>query len=91
MNKKEKLNNLNVDEVVLSEMTIEFLHLSVRSYNALKRAFIMNVADLYVFGENLFKIRNLGVKSAREIMEALIDLGLDVSVFKFEEYYQEEL
>lgn len=54
--------------------SIEALELSVRAYNSLKRAgfdTVGQVAEAVAGGEELRRIRNCGVKSAREIMESL--------------------
>lgn len=59
-----------------TEALIEELNLSVRSYNCLKRAGICTVGDLVERIDNrtdLLKIRNLGTRSADEIMEAIMD------------------
>ena len=59
------------------DMTIEELDLSVRSYNCLKRAAINNVQDLVNKSENeMMKIRNLGRKSLKEVMDKIKDMGL---------------
>ena len=59
------------------EMTIEELDLSVRSYNCLKRAGIVNVEDLTNKTEDdMMKVRNLGRKSL-EVTNKLRSLGLD--------------
>ena len=60
------------------EMTIEELDLSVRSYNCLKRAGIVNVEDLTNRTEDdMMKVRNLGRKSLEEVTNKLHSLGLD--------------
>ncbi len=60
------------------ETTIEELDLSVRSYNCLKRAGIINVEDLTnKTEEEMMKIRNLGRKSLEEVTNKLHSLGLD--------------
>lgn len=59
------------------EMTIEELDLSVRSYNCLKRAGIVNVEDLTNKTEDdMMKVRNLGRKSLEEVTNKLHSLGL---------------
>ena len=59
----------------LTEAPLEDLELSVRSYNCLKRAGMQTVGDL-VEGidsrADLLKIRNLGMRSANEIMQAVM-------------------
>ena len=60
------------------ETTIEELDLSVRSYNCLKRAGIINVEDLTNrTEEDMMKVRNLGRKSLEEVTNKLHSLGLD--------------
>lgn len=62
---------------------IEELDLTVRSYNCLKRAGINTVEDLTGKTENeMMKIRNLGLKSFKEIKDILESKGLG---FKEEE------
>ena len=58
---------------------IEDLELSVRSYNCLKRAGIHTLQDLVNKSENdMMKIRNLGKKSLKEVLDKIKDLGLDL-------------
>lgn len=55
-----------------SQILIEELQLSVRAYNCLKRAQINSVADLLNYSqEELLEIKNFGLKSANEVIEAL--------------------
>ncbi len=55
------------------ETTIEELDLSVRSYNCLKRAGIINVEDLTnKTEEEMMKVRNLGRKSLEEVTNKLL-------------------
>ena len=59
------------------ETSIDDLELSVRAYNCLKRAAINNVQDLVNKSENeMMKIRNLGRKSLKEVMDKIKDMGL---------------
>ena len=59
------------------ETSIDDLELSVRAYNCLKRAAINNVQDLVNKSENeMMKIRNLGRKSLKEVMDKIKELGL---------------
>lgn len=52
------------------DLPIEELELSVRSYNCLKRVGLLTIGDVLKLNrEELFKIRNLGELSAREIIE----------------------
>lgn len=59
------------------ETTIEDLDFSVRAYNCLKRAGIHTLQDLVNKSENdMMKIRNLGKKSLKEVLDKIRDLGL---------------
>ena len=59
------------------ETTIEDLDFSVRVYNCLKRANIHTLQDLVNKSENdMMKIRNLGKKSLKEVLDKVRDLGL---------------
>ena len=64
-----------------TEALIEELYLSVRSYNCLKRAGMRTVGDLVegIDGRtDLLKIRNLGMRSANEIMQAVMEYQYDL-------------
>lgn len=59
------------------ETSIDDLELSVRAYNCLKRAGINNVQDLVNKTENeMMKIRNLGKKSLKEVIDKIKEMGL---------------
>jgi DNA-directed RNA polymerase subunit alpha len=59
------------------ETTIEDLDFSVRAYNCLKRAYIHTLQDLVHMSESdMMKIRNLGKKSLKEVLDKVRDLGL---------------
>ena len=59
------------------ETPIEELDLSVRAYNCLKRAAIHNLSDLTSMSEaEMMKIRNLGKKSLKEVIDKIKDMGL---------------
>ena len=59
------------------ETSIDDLELSVRAYNCLKRAAINNVQDSVNKSENeMMKIRNLGRKSLKEVMDKIKEMGL---------------
>ena len=59
------------------ETTIEDIDFSVRAYNCLKRAGIHTLQDLVNKSENdMMKIRNLGKKSLKEVLDKVRDLGL---------------
>ncbi len=59
------------------ETQIEDLDFSVRAYNCLKRAGIHTLQDLVNKSDSeVMKIRNLGKKSLKEVMDKVKDLGL---------------
>ena len=59
------------------ETSIDDLDLSVRAYNCLKRAGILTIRDLVEKSENeMMKIRNLGKKSLKEVIDKIKDMGL---------------
>ncbi len=59
------------------ETPIEEVEFSVRAYNCLKRAGIHTVQDLVDKRESeVTKIRNLGKKSLKEVLDKVADLGL---------------
>lgn len=59
------------------ETSIEDLDFSVRAYNCLKRAGIHTLQDLVNKSENdMMKIRNLGKKSLKEVLDKVKELGL---------------
>ena len=59
------------------DMTIEELDLSVRAYNCLKRAGIHTMQDLIDKREvEVTKIRNLGKKSLKEVLDKVKEMGL---------------
>ena len=64
--------------VKILETSIDDLDLSVRAYNCLKRAGITSLKDLVNKSENeMMKIRNLGKKSLKEVMDKVKDMGLN--------------
>lgn len=59
------------------ETSIDDLDFSVRAYNCLKRANINTLGDLIEKSElEMMKIRNLGKKSLKEVMDKIKDMGL---------------
>ena len=69
-NEKEKVMEMNIDE----------LELSVRSYNCLKRAGINTVEELTnKTPEDMMKVRNLGRKSLEEVLAKLKELNLELN------------
>ena len=64
--------------VRILETSIDDLDFSVRAYNCLKRANILTLKDLVDKSENeMMKIRNLGKKSLKEVMDKVKDMGLN--------------
>ena len=70
---------------------ISYLELSVRSTSCLNRASCNKISDILAMGSNIFKIRNLGIKSAREILLSLKCLGFEINRFGFNKHFKEEL
>ncbi len=87
INLSEKANEVNVivekvvDEVEdVTDMNIDELELSVRSFNCLKRAGINTVRELCDrTPEDMMKVRNLGRKSLDEVLAKLKELGLSLN------------
>lgn len=64
--------------VKILETSIDDLDFSVRAYNCLKRANILTLKDLVDKSENeMMKIRNLGKKSLKEVMDKVKEMGLN--------------
>ena len=61
----------------ICETSIDEMQLSVRAWNALKRAGINNIGELIdvIQGDGLMKIRNLGRKSMVEIKTKILETG----------------
>ena len=60
------------------ETSIDDLDLSVRAYNCLKRAGILTLRDLTDKSDNeMMKIRNLGKKSLKEVIDKVKSMGLN--------------
>lgn len=60
------------------ETKIEELELSVRSFNCLKRAGLLTIADIIDKSEQeMMKVRNLGKKSLEEVINKVHSLGLE--------------
>ena len=61
------------------ETLIEDLDFSVRTFNCLKRANIKTLKDLVDKKQSDFmKIRNLGKKSLKEVLDKIKDMGLSL-------------
>ena len=84
---EEKSTNTTLDR------KIEDLDLSVRSYNCLKRANINTVGELtQKTEEEMMKVRNLGRKSLKEVVQKLREIGLDLknSTSLFDDDFDDE-
>ena len=71
--------NRNDEPIIyLGSTTLDELNLSVRTTNALARRCIETVDDIIESMEDdvFFKIRNLGVKGSKEVIEKLISIGV---------------
>lgn len=69
------------------EKRIEDLDLSVRSYNCLKRAGINTIGELTQKSEEeMMRVRNLGRKSLKEVVQKLREIGLHLKHSYGEEY-----
>ena len=84
--------NINVSlwfSVTARDAGIEQLELSVRSYNALRRAGIETVSQLVVgFNEGRIKsVRNLGAKSFREIQTRILVYGFELLTEKEKRHF----
>ena len=69
----------NIDDTKTKalELSIDELEFSVRAYNCLKRANINTLQDLTQKSENeMMKIRNLGKKSLKEVIDKVNEMGL---------------
>ena len=68
------------EPVSKTDMSIDELELSVRSYNCLKRAGINTVKELCKkTPEDMMKVRNLGRKSLEEVLAKLKELGFSLN------------
>ncbi|WP_066900367.1 DNA-directed RNA polymerase subunit alpha [Streptobacillus notomytis] len=80
---EEELEVEDLDDNQLSlveETRIEELGLTIRSYNCLKKVDINTVGELIkLTKEDLKKIKNLGNKSAKEIIEKMKEYGYEMS------------
>ncbi len=79
---EQKKYMIETEEKVIDsklDKKIEDLDLSVRSYNCLKRANINTVGELtQKTEEEMMKVRNLGRKSLKEVVQKLREIGLDL-------------
>lgn len=70
-----------IDEQLAQDLAlpVEELHLTVRSYNCLKREGIHTVGELVTRSEqDLMDIRNFGAKSIDEVKAKLVEMGLSL-------------
>lgn len=81
---------LSLTKYPTSSIKIEELELSLRSYNCLKRANINTIEELISkTQEDLLKIRNLGRKSTKEIIEKLKSFGYELKKSFDEEFLED--
>jgi hypothetical protein len=59
------------------KMPIEYLELSTRTFNCLKKAFFNTVLDI-IRHEQLMMVRNLGEKKYTELRQKLLEYGIDI-------------
>lgn len=73
----------------ISNMTIDDICLSVRTYNALKRHGVLNLEELSKYTiEDFLKLRNMGITSANEIYNAI--RNIDGNMIINENSYDED-
>ena len=73
--------NVDDSKTKALEMSIDELEFSVRAYNCLKRANINTLQDLTQKSENeMMKIRNLGKKSLKEVIDKVKELGFSFRI-----------
>lgn len=62
-----------------TDVDIDEMELSIRSYNSLKRAMINNISDLEgMTVDDLMRVRNLGRKSIEEVMAKAKEWGIEI-------------
>lgn len=88
LKKEELINSINAanftKEELLETKSIEELDFSVRTFNCLKRSKVNTLNDLIKMSDDdLYKVRNLGRKSLREIKEKLKERGLSLKWIYF--------
>ena len=77
--KLEKYESIPKSKVEPKKINIDEMELSVRSYNCLKRAGFNFVDDLDgKTVSDLKKVRNLGMKSLREVVEKAREFGIEI-------------
>lgn len=73
-----------------TNMTVEEMDLTIRSFNCVKRAGCNTVADILKYvGEDFLAIRNLGLKSATEVIAKMKELGFQEWANKADEALRE--
>ena len=79
---EEEIVDVEVEDspTVLEDTRIEELGLTVRSYNCLKKVDLNTIGDLITLTkEDLKKVKNLGNKSVKEIIEKMKEYGYDMT------------
>ena len=65
---------------IATDIPIEELDFSVRSYNCLKRAGVNTIGDIIGLScDDLMRVRNMGKRSLIEILSKLKDLGVPLN------------
>ena len=92
--RKQRFNQVNETskEVITDNTPVEELDLSVRSYNCLKRANVHTVGELTLkTEEEMMRVRNLGRKSLKEVVQKLREIGLDLKRTYDSDYDDEDV
>ncbi len=85
---KEGVTKVGVS-VTVSSLPIEALELSLRAYNALKRAGFNTIGDLFdLDSKTIIHIKNLGVQQRKEVASGLRHYG--ISDTEWDHYYCKE-
>lgn len=83
-------NDLSLFKSQIDGVLIETLDLSIRSYNCLKRSNINTITELSNMTlESLLKVKNLGRKSCREVIDKLKNIGITLKS-EFEDFDDED-
>lgn len=72
-------------------VSVDELNLGTRAGNGLKRAKIMTIGELLDENVDLYKMRNMGVKSVKEIKNAVLNYSYDHMSDKQKEDFWKEI
>jgi DNA-directed RNA polymerase alpha subunit len=66
-----------------NETPLEYLNLSVRPFNSLQRSGVTTVGELssLILGKNIYKVKNIGEKSVKEIKKKIKEFGKNPEKF----------